>query len=64
MFEIFEVYNQDNERVFFTFDKQSVPSKKEIETLMNDGHKIKVNGKILYKKNIDEFLKKIKDKED
>ena len=64
MFEIFEVYNQDNERVFFTFNKQSVPSKKEIEILMNDGHKIKVNGKILYKKNIDEFLNKVKDKED
>lgn len=63
MFEIFEVYNYNNDRVFYTFEKQCVPSKKAIETLINDGYKIKVNDKILYKKNIDEFLKNIKTKE-
>ena len=63
MFEIFEVYNWNNERVFVTRFEESIPSKKAIETLIDDGHKIKVNNKVLYKKNIREFLKEIKTKE-
>ena len=50
MFEIFEVFNTDNKRLFFTTDKKSVPPKKKIETLLSDGHKVKVNSKTLYKK--------------
>ena len=60
MFEIFEVLNIDNKRLFFTTDKKSVPSKKEIEVLINSGYKVKVNNKILYKKNISEFISKLK----
>ena len=60
MFEIFEVFNTNNDRLFFTTDRKSLPSKKEIETLISDGHKVKVNGKTLYKKNISEFLSKLK----
>ncbi len=60
MFELFEVYNQNNTRIFYTFDKESVPSKKEIEILIQDGNKVKVNNKILYKKNISDFLKELK----
>ena len=56
MFKIFEVFNSNNESLFFTTDKESVPLKKEIETIINDGHKIKVNGKLLYKKDIAEFI--------
>ena len=56
MFKIFEVFNSNNERLFFTTDKESVPINKEIETIINDGHKIKVNGKLLYKKDIAEFI--------
>lgn len=60
MFEIFEVFNDKGERLFFTTDKKSVPPKKKIETLLSDGHKVKVNGKTLYKKNISEFLNTLK----
>ena len=60
MFELFEVYNSDNERVFFTYEKKCVPSKKEMETLIGDGHKVKVNNKTLYKKNIADFLNSLK----
>lgn len=60
MFEIFEVFNDKGERVFSTTDKKSVPPKSEIETVITDGHKVKVNGKILYKKNISEFLNNLK----
>lgn len=60
MFEIFEVYNTNNKRLFFTTEGKSVPSKKEIETLLSDGYKVKVNGKVLYKKNISDFLSKLK----
>ena len=60
MFEIFEVFNTDNKRLFFTTDKKSVPPKNEIEVLINSGHKVKVNDKILYKKNISDFLNKLK----
>ena len=63
IFEIFEVFNAENKRLFFTTDPKCVPPKKEIEILINGGHKVKVNDKILYKKNIDEFLKNIKTKE-
>lgn len=60
MFEIFEVFNTNNERLFFTTDRKSIPPKKEIETLIGDGHKVKVNSKTLYKKNISDFLSKLK----
>lgn len=56
MFEIFEVFNTENKRLFFTTDKKSVPSKNKIEVLINNGHKVKVDGKLLYKKNISEFI--------
>lgn len=60
MFEIFEVFNINNERVFYTNDKKCVPSKKEMETLIGDGHKVKLNNKTLYKKNIADFLNSLK----
>lgn len=60
MFESFEVFNRENVRVFYTYDKNSVPSKREIEVLINTGHKIKANNKVLYKKNIGDFLKGLK----
>lgn len=52
MKEIFEVYNTVGDRVFFTYENKCIPSREELKILMADGYKIKIDGKALLKKNI------------
>lgn len=55
----FEVFSRDNQRVFYTSDKECVPPKNTIEALIRDEYKIKIDGKSLYKKDIGAFAKSL-----
>lgn len=58
MFELFEVFNEKGNRVFFTIYDSCIPSKDEIDIMTKNGYKFKANGKFLTKKAINKLLKK------
>lgn len=56
---IFEVFNDKGKRLFFTYDKSCMPPKEQLEAIIRDGYKIKVNGTTVAKKKLNELLKEI-----
>lgn len=58
-FNIFEVFNDKSKRLFFTYDKLCIPPKEQLEAIIKDGYKIKVNGATITKKKLNELLKEI-----
>ena len=55
---LFEVYNDKAKRVYFTHDISCIPEKEHIDSMLKNGYKIKVEGKTLTKKAINELYKK------
>lgn len=53
----FEVINEKNNVVFNTPQKECIPSKQAINTMLKIGYKFKIDGKALTKKQINELLK-------
>ncbi len=54
---LFEIYNEKGRRLFYTNSEECLPSKEQINSMLNAGYKFKVDGKPLLKKAINEFLK-------
>lgn len=52
----FEVINISGKKVMCTSHFECIPSKAQIEDMLKTGYKIKVDNKILTKKNIEAFL--------
>lgn len=53
----FEIINEKNKTVFNTPQKECIPSKQTINTMLKIGYKFKIDGKTLTKKQINELLK-------
>ena len=53
----FEVYNKDNERIFWTETNRCIPTKDEIDSLYQSGCKFKYNDKFLSKTKINELIR-------
>ena len=56
-FKTFEIFNNYGTKVFCPLDEASIPPKEHIESMLKSGYKIKVDGKYLTKKAINEFIK-------
>ena len=56
---IFEVFNDKGKRLFFTYDKSCIPPKEQLEAIIKDGYKIKVNETTITKKKLNELLKEM-----
>ncbi len=54
---LFEVFNDKGERRHFTYHKECIPPKEQLEAMLKDGYKIKVNGTTVTKKKLNEFIK-------
>lgn len=54
---LFEVFNDKGKRVFFTYDEVCIPPKEQLDAILKDGYKIKVNGTTVTKKKLNELLK-------
>ena len=55
MFKLFEVYNENSERVFYTEEKECLPSKHQIDLMLKQRWKIKIDNKTATKKIINEI---------
>lgn len=60
MGQMFQVFDRDGRRVFFTEDNECAPQKEAMLCLLRDGYKLKNEGKMIHKKDIDNFLKDFK----
>lgn len=60
MGQMFQVFDRDGRRAFFTEDNECVPQKEAMLCLLRDGYKLKNEGKMIHKKDIDNFLKDFK----
>ena len=56
-FELFEIYNDKSKRVFLTNSDSCLPEYKHIESMLKNGYKVKVDGKQLSKKAINDIYK-------
>lgn len=61
MFELFEIYNENNKRVFVTKEIICLPGKEYINLMLSNKYKIKVDGRIATKKTINEIYSKKKE---
>lgn len=55
--KIFEIYNNKNHRVFYTYQQSCIPDKKTLNNMIVNGHKIKIDNKTVTKKAINEMFK-------
>lgn len=55
MFKLFEVYNENNERVFYTEEAICLPPKRQIDLMLKQRWKIKIDNKVASKKMINEI---------
>lgn len=58
---VYEVYDQKNKRVLYSYSNKCIDSKSRIEELLKTGHKVKINGKPVVKTKITEMLNLIKE---
>lgn len=56
-FKTFEIFDSGGTRIFNALDEPSIPPKDHIKIMMKNGYKIKVDGKFMTKKAINEFAK-------
>lgn len=54
---LFEIYNEKVRRLFYTSSEECLPSNEQINSMLNAGHKFKLDGKMLSKKAINELTK-------
>ena len=54
----FEVVNDKNKVVMHTKDISCIPNKEILNSILNAGYRIKLDGKILSKKAINEFVRR------
>ena len=54
---IFEVVNRDGRTDMYTEYTQYIPTKSELASMIKEGYKFKIDGKVATKKRIEELLK-------
>lgn len=54
---LFEIYNDKGNRVFYTDNKNCLPSIEYINAMLNDGYKFRVDEKLISKRAIGELIK-------
>lgn len=54
---LFEIYSEKGGRLFYTSSEECLPSKEQINSMLNAGYKFKLDGKILAKKSLSELIK-------
>lgn len=57
-FELFEIYNDKNRRVFCTNGQSCLPQKEHLDSMLKNGYKVKLDNKALTKKAINELYSK------
>ena len=57
-FKTFEIFDSTGARIFNALDEPSIPPKEHIDSMIKNGYKIKLDGKIMTKKAINDFIKK------
>ncbi len=57
----FEVINSEGRVVFWCQQSSCIPDKQEIESVTKSGHKIRIDGKIVTKKKLNELLRGMND---
>ena len=57
MFNLFEIFNEHNKRIFVTKEIACLPEKEHINLMLSNRHKVKIDGKVATKKAINELLK-------
>lgn len=60
MFNLFEIYNEDNKRIFVTEEVNYLPEKEHISSMLSNRYKVKIDGKVATKKLINELYSNIK----
>ena len=55
-FNTFEIYNEFGTKVFNALDESSIPPIEHINVMLKNSYKIKLDGKLLTKKEIKEFI--------
>lgn len=51
----FEVVNDKNKTVYYTFKIKDIPCKDELTSISNAGYRFKINGRISSKKKVEEL---------
>lgn len=52
----FEIINDKNKTVYYTYNTECVPCKEHLASMTNAGYKFKIDGKIVSKKKIEELI--------
>lgn len=54
----FEVINDKNKTVYYTYKIEDIPTKDFLTSMINSGYKFKIDGKVASKKRIEELKRK------
>ena len=60
MFNLFEIFNEYNKRIFVTKEVACLPEKTHLNSMMANRYKVKIDGKSATKKTINEIYTKAK----
>lgn len=60
MFELFEIFNEYNKRIFVTKEAACLPEREHLNSMLNNRHKVKIDRKTATKKTISEIYASIK----
>ena len=55
MFELFEIFNEYNKRVFATKEAICLPEKEHLNSMLSSRYKVKIDGKVATKKSINDI---------
>lgn len=55
MFELFEIFNEYNKRIFVTKEIICLPEKEHLNLMLLNRYKIKIDGEVATKKTINEI---------
>ena len=57
----FEVINDKNKTIYYTYDRRDVPSSEYLNSMSNAGYRFKIDGRIASKKKVEELKQLIKE---
>lgn len=53
----FEIFNDKGKREFYTYEKECIPPKHEIDVMSKNGWKFKLDDKVISKTKLNEMIK-------
>ena len=60
MFELFEIFNEYNRRIFVTKEAICLPDKEHLDSMLSNRYKVKIDGKVATKKSINDIYSNVK----